>query len=434
LWSHYLKGSPFRGFYNGGVVVSRALSGGLIIGVAALWAQESPLAPETLLLSRVKYEMSKSLTRLPNYTCLQTIERSRRQGSSKKFQLSDVVRLEVALVEGKEMFSWPGARKFEQVEITKMVAGGAIGNGNFALHARSVFASNAPTYKFEGDTEIDGRKAWRYSYIVPQFRSGYTIRSGENSAVVGYRGTFIVEADTLDVRSLEVIAENIPAHIQIRSSKDSMQYARVRIADGDYLLPKGSELHMIGINGDESRNTTRLTGCRQYSGESTLSFGDPDSTPAPAEVPPAVERVELPEGLIVYTTLAAKIETGKSAVGDPVTALVAADVKRKGQLLVPKGARVTGRLARIEKRHGGFEGFWIELRMETIEFGNKSGDFHGRLESAAGLTGYQPVMRGAGQMMVTAEEAPGVGGFLVRGGKVELPVGLRMTWRTQTPR
>src|SRR5579884_1905575 len=98
------------------------------------------VTPEVLLLARIRTQMSRTLERQPNYTCVQEIERSHRIPPKHKFQLVDMLRLEVALVDGREMFAWPGAQKFEETELQKMVPqGAAIGNGNFALHARNVF-------------------------------------------------------------------------------------------------------------------------------------------------------------------------------------------------------------------------------------------------------------------------------------------------------
>src|SRR5947209_13623252 len=69
---------------------------------------QQDLSPELLLLARIKVKMAENLDHLPNYTCEQTIERSRRRAPSRKFELLDTVRLEVALVEGKELYGWPG--------------------------------------------------------------------------------------------------------------------------------------------------------------------------------------------------------------------------------------------------------------------------------------------------------------------------------------
>ena len=124
-------------------------------------AAGQPLAPETLLLARIRQHMEQVLTRQPNYTCLETIERSRRSGRGRKFQLVDALHLEVAVVEGKELFSWPGEREFKERDLRELAPTGAIGNGSFALHARSVFLSSSPLITYAGEEVLDGRPVAR---------------------------------------------------------------------------------------------------------------------------------------------------------------------------------------------------------------------------------------------------------------------------------
>src|SRR5438045_2730322 len=71
-------------------------------------------SPERLLLAQIKAKMADNLARLPNYTCLQTIERSHRDARKKRFERQDLVRLEVALVGGRERFAWPGANRIDE--------------------------------------------------------------------------------------------------------------------------------------------------------------------------------------------------------------------------------------------------------------------------------------------------------------------------------
>src|SRR5437764_679954 len=82
---------------------------------------EQDLSPELLLLAKIKVKMAENLGRLPNYTCQQTIERSRRRPPGRKFEMLDTVRLEVALVEGKELYGWPGADRIAESEIANLV-------------------------------------------------------------------------------------------------------------------------------------------------------------------------------------------------------------------------------------------------------------------------------------------------------------------------
>ena len=71
-------------------------------GAQDLAPARQPLSPDVLLLARIKAKAVENLQRLPNYTCTQTIERSRRGAKARKFEPLDTLRLEVALVEGRQ--------------------------------------------------------------------------------------------------------------------------------------------------------------------------------------------------------------------------------------------------------------------------------------------------------------------------------------------
>ncbi len=407
--------------------------------VAAAWAASVlalELSPETLLVARIKTRMLDNQSRLPNYTCLQTIERSYRRAPARKFELLDTLRLEVALVTGKELFSWPGSARFEDRELKDLVGGGAIGNGTFALHARSVFLSSAPTYTYVGRRERDGRQTERFDYRVPQLTSGYKIRVGPREAFVGYHGSFWVDATSLDLIRLEVHADDIPPHLGLDSAGDWIEYERARIGDGEFLLPRASELTMTDLAGNESRNRTLFASCRQYSGESVLSFAEPVEASATPE-PPALVRFELPAGLGLELELETSIDLRRAAVGDPVVAVVRGDAKLKGSVVVPRGARVSGRLARLEKWPGrSRDSYAVRLRFHTLEFDNRQARFLASLEGVSAFLG--SLAPPSGRPAPDRGPDPDAGGDLEASSvgmfyypeRAEVPKGFRMYWRT----
>jgi hypothetical protein len=329
-----------------------------ILGLGPIAAQSSQLAPEIATLSKIKRRMVENLARQPNYTCIQQVERSHRRLPRGRYELLDLVRIEVALVEGKEMFAWPGSRRFEEMDLGSMVAGGAIGTGNFATHARAVFQTNAPRFRYVGTADLNGQQTERYDFVVPFISSGYTIRVKERQATVGYHGSFWADVDTHELVRLEVTADDIPPSLGVVSANDAMDYGRVRIGASEFLLPRASELVMTDIYGNESRNRTTFNSCKQYSGESVLVFADvPDEEPAeesaPALVETAKEEVELPANLSFDVKLLTEIDSASAAVGDPVSATLDDAIKVKRRVVVPKGATLSGRILRLE-RHGEF--------------------------------------------------------------------------------
>src|SRR3974390_1739503 len=125
-------------------MVRRAVLIPVIFGIAAASHAGEDRPPGEEWLTQVIARMSDNLIRLPNFTCLQTIDRSRRASAGLRGETVDRVRVEVALVDGKELFAWPGEGKFEDRELSDMVMGGATSTGNFGLLSKAVFTTGAP--------------------------------------------------------------------------------------------------------------------------------------------------------------------------------------------------------------------------------------------------------------------------------------------------
>ncbi len=400
--------------------------------VATLCAGGQGLAPEVLLLSRIKRHMSDVLKRQPNYTCLETIERSRRSGKSKRFQLVDALHLEVAVVDGKEMFGWPGEREFRERDLRELAPTGAIGNGSFALHARSVFMSGSPMISYGGEEEMGGRKVARYDFTVPQFRSGFRLQVGTMTGITGYRGSFWNDVDTLDVARLDIEATEIPAHLPLKAITDSMRYERVRIGESTFLLPKSSEMTMEDFDGTLNRNATSFSGCRQFAGESTLSF---EEAPADGGSPaPLREAIVLPAGLSMELELMTPVNFPGSAMGDEIEARVRNDVKRKGVVVAPKGALLKGNVALLERRTDGRGQSIISVALQwrEISFDGKVGPFEGQLEEGGAIPVRESSIRGIYRRPTMGERGmlPHRDVFYVRKETLALPRGLPLIWRT----
>ncbi len=380
-------------------------------------AQDIP--PETIQLGRIRDHMVDQLRQQPNYTCVETVERSLRQGARKSFQVKDALRLEVGLVDGKEMFAWPGSKKFESTDLRDMVKEGAIGNGNFASFAVAIFEARSATFEYKGP---EGGLV-RYDYHVPLLQSGYTIRMGEKTALVAYHGAIFADPKDLDVHRIDVIAENIPPMLGLAATDTRMDYARVKIGDGDFLLPAESEMSMVDLDGQEFRNHVRLASCREFTGESVLTFADPPSGAATA--PAKVEEISLPADLLLDLRLEAEIDTDTAAVGDPVRARLANDLKQKGRLLVAKGATVTGRVTRLEKHTNYVE---LGLEFDQVEGASARAHFTGKLDSIP-----QPwfMASTATQALARVRRAgPGESILILKGGRVHVIRGTAIFWRT----
>ncbi len=391
---------------------------------------DTPIS-DALLLRQVRLKATANLNRLPDYTCTQTIERRVRRPQSRKFELLDVVRLEVALVSGKELFAWPGARKFEDREIGDLVPGGAIGNGSFALHLKTIFETKAPTFSFEGEENRDGRRVYHWKFEVPQNKSGYMLRAGTREAIVGYHGSFYVDANTLDLIQLEVEAENIPPELKVMRARDAVEYSREKIGSETFLLPAASELQMVDQWNAESLNKTRFSSCHQYQGESVISFGDPVAAAADMSKPAQV--IELPSGLILEADLETPISSESAAVGDPVTAMIHRPSKQHGVVMIPKGALIHGRVTLLRRQNNGRPFFVLGMDFDEVEFPGAVAKVHMVLDQIVSVNG-MVTMPGAnrfGTRTQYPELDPALGSVVfVKGDNFRLARGLGMIWRT----
>jgi len=387
----------------------------------------SPATDEIILLGRAKNKMAEALRGMPNYTCLQTIERSRRLPKRRKFELIDVLRLEVGLVEGKELFAWPGSGKFEDKELSDIVPpGGAIGNGAFVAHASSVFQGRSASITFEGWDENPPRA--RYSYRVPQNLSGYLIRNPtKRQAIVGYHGRFWVTPGDERVVRIEVEADDVPLFLEVLATGSSIDYNSVKIGEIDYWLPSASTMKITNIDSAEYRNDTTFSGCRQFAGESSLRFDDP--TPEEAVPTPVIpETVKLPKGQYFGIQLTEALRWGKTVTGEKVQATLADSIKQKGVVLFPKGSVVEGRVVALQVFGAGQ---LLELQFESITNGARTAKFH----AECFLPARQMSMRASRSSANDREtacvpERPGIVSIATIRGKTDLAKGFRLNWTT----
>ncbi|HWR54149.1 MAG TPA: hypothetical protein VN428_23770 [Bryobacteraceae bacterium] len=406
--------------------------------VRPCWAEAEPAT----LLAGIRKRVAADHARLPNYTCKQTIERSTRPNASKKWTPVDSLRLEVALVAGRELYAWPGSPKFEEKRIDELVGtSGAIGTGVFALQLRNLFLAPGPKFFYAGEAQANGRRAVRFNFEVPREKSGFEVGDGQHGAVVAYAGSFLADSETLELIRLDIQVDEVPAPVRVRATRDSIEYAKARIGESDFLLPALAEMIIIAPDGD-ARNITRFDACRQYVGESVVSFGDAPSAGAEAVKP--FREVGLPAGLAVEMTLETQI-TPDAAVGDPVEGVLTRPLKGKdAMLLLPKGARFTGRITRLERRRAGAVQYGvIGVTFGQAEAPGLKAQFHGELESVgigARADFHVPYYNGprefniwSGIEHVTAPPQPDEGIFYVRQQQPRTGRSLRMLWRTTQP-
>jgi hypothetical protein len=244
-----------------------------ITGAASLPAQDLPAW--VLELSRVKRHARESFQDIPNYTCQETIVRSARRTSRGSFGRIDTLHFQVASVAGKELLAPKGAGQFEDVDPSRYIEEGAIGTGLFSGLVRNLFVNDNALIGQPREAQVQSRAALAFDFEMTEFRSGYTVQSISGSAVVGLRGTFWVDKESLDLLQIEDHAVDIPNALGMRGVDSTIIFAPVRVGSSVVLLPQSAETVVTDLRGGEKKNATQFSACQTYTAESVIDYGKP---------------------------------------------------------------------------------------------------------------------------------------------------------------
>jgi hypothetical protein len=411
-----------------------------VLAFALFSPAQSGLPPGVLLLARVKAHMRKELGRLPNCSCLETVRREIRPNGGRMRPL-DVVRLEVLYSEGKELYSPPGDRKFAERHPSAFAGGGMIGDGYFALYLSDITSEGRVSYEYKGEEDLQGRRLAHYDFRLPVSLSGQIINLVEGSGVVGAAGSFWADPATYDIVRLELNATEIPPQLPIAESSHAVEYVRTKLGEDDYLLPHAAFSRMVRLSGEESVNQIEFTQCHLYAAESSISFGMHEERMQFATTLASETELKPLPVLDVTTRLVTSI-TRDTSVGSLLEATVSGNVPRRGKVLIPDGSTVRGIVRRLEwnQEKGGY--YIVGLEFTEVDGAGVRYRFHADLQNMERAPGVDFTLvtdttrnkQVAGSTEILSLPAiPGVGLFFVRGPRLELPKGFRMTWKTRPP-
>ncbi len=365
---------------------------------ASVWAQSDD--PKELLV-RVRDNLMATIARMPRYMCTQTIDRaqyepnllsqdplrrvilsppdscdnllSQKNRAQPKLTVTDRLRLDVAIANSNEIYSWVGESRFDNRDLFQMVRNGAVQTGSFSGFLGSIFARDAASFSYNGDITVDGRPLVEFSYEVPLEKSDYVFGNRVEHVTSAYGGTFLVDPKTSDLVRLVVRTSDLSPKVGACEATTTLEYGRVRLNDSNFLLPSQAELDIVNIDGIETHNRTVYSSCREFVGESTLSFGEaPPKPDAPAaEEVSASGTLALPAGLTFKLQLTQPIDSAVAAAGDKITARVTGAIRdpASNRILVPAGSSVIARIERLEHFVGPPSSLTIAVKLETVSVG-----------------------------------------------------------------
>jgi hypothetical protein len=250
-----------------------ALAAGALLLTSTLKTIGDDLPAHILSLARIQRAMAEELKGLPNYTCLQTIDRYKGRSRS-KLKPWDHVRVNVAMVNGRELYALPGSRSFDDRSLSTLVPKGFISDGNFGTMTRSVFVNHAARITFAGEESPDGRALLRFDFEISQMVSGWRLHVGNASATLGVTGTFWADSRAFEVVRLRYAAEDLPPWSPDKSLEEDASYGRVTIGNAAVLMPVTVDTRAETFDGESHWNRTTFSQCRQYASESVIRFDE----------------------------------------------------------------------------------------------------------------------------------------------------------------
>ncbi len=354
-----------------------------IAAISVGWAADSVAQS---LFNRVRIGVLDNVRNFPRYICVQTVVRSQfelpRAGSScataianternadeRVLRWHDRLRLDVGVGEKSEMYSWAGASKFEASDISAMIARGASGSGEFGSFLVSVFGGDAEDFVYHGLKEMPFGRVAFYDFKVPRSKSHYqySVGASKGYAITGYHGSFYADPESADLRELDLQTSEFRESDPVCRVEDKIEYARTQVGQKTFMLPKAASMDVIYRNSTESLNETSFSGCREYVGESSIRFDVDDN----GNVPEAEKRPELralPPKTHLRVRINPPVDSDKAAAGDPITGVVDAPVKEKGEIIVHAGDKLHGRIVRLEQTMGPAPRWTVAILFETIE-------------------------------------------------------------------
>jgi hypothetical protein len=421
----------------------------LVLNFAA-WAGQRPQPnPQPALIGQIQRRMAENLARLPNYTCLETIDRTVVRQTKKKLLLRDRIHVEVAFIEAKEMFSWPGSADFEPDLLHQIASAGASGIGGFGGWTRAFFGPSGPNFTYAAECLVEGRRGFRYDFDVPLLSSNFALVFEGRETKLPYTASLCVDPDSLEIMLLSIHAGQTPP--PVTATSETIRYGHTHIGSADFLLPQDHELVVTDLAGNESRNLTRFTACREYTTQSSITFdtertaSDAERTAAPVRQTKA-EELQIPAGVSLHLKLDTPITFEGSAIGDRITARLERAINAPG-VTIPKGAVVSGRVRGLEQYFEPEKYFLVSLEFSSLTFEGRRGLFHARLvgprrpaerhldssgmamESATSTPGSVPAEPSG---LDIDDSAPDSGAFRVRGSSLRLSRGLEIILETRS--
>ena len=289
---------------------------------------------------------------------------------------------------GRDVVVFPGAlTPTEVMAAWETVPGGAVSTGSFTSMLASIFGNSGARFTYDGDSTRGGRLLSEFGFHVPREKSQYLYVFGssrERNVAMAYEGTVFADPQTSDLVRLRIRTEQPPEETGVCELDQDLEYARVHMNSGDFLLPSEAQVTVIHTDGTEAHNRITYSACHEFQGESTVRYeaaAEPERslTEKPVQTAP----FSAPAGLPFKVVFTDRIDTATAAAGDLIGGRLKTAIRdRNEKVLLAEGTPVTGRILGISrfypqssrlteprKTPARAPSLVINVRLETVEIG-----------------------------------------------------------------
>ncbi|HEY1242994.1 MAG TPA: hypothetical protein VGF16_20670 [Bryobacteraceae bacterium] len=327
-----------------------------------------------------------------------------------------------------EIFSWAGARRFNDAAIDQMIDG-PMASGAFGGFLSIVFRQDVKKFTFKGNTEVDGRNLMEYSFEVAAEHSSYRVLYFGSWLRTGYSGTVLVDPIANDVVHLRVNTQALPA-VNACEISTNLDFNRVKIGDNEFLLPAVARQRYVTTTGEEVENTATFAQCREYLGTSTVRFGASEPTAGSSRQPAPAAPAGVPANQRFTVELTAPIASLTAAAGDAFSGKLLTPLRNeRRKTLVPAGSRIEGRLLRVERHHLGSAFTIFVLKMQRVEVAGSEFELTAVRDRSRELAGRRKEKVQV-EIPLPLPTEKNAGAFRFEGDQAVVPRGYRSDWRT----
>ncbi len=346
-----------------GEPVKRAIC---FIAIAAL--AQDPSAT----LERARNKMLSEIPTRPRYSCVETIDRSyfsrprllssppscerlsadRKAGRAKlRLDATDRLRVEVAVTQGTEIYSWTRPTSFSY-SLEQILQFGPTGTGAFAAHLIDIFSN--PSVRFQALEE--GGENLEYAFRVPIEASRLIIKAGTQWRPAGYSGSFAIDRSSLEMRRVTMQSDELPPETSLCEVSTTNDYQADKPLG--LLLPSVSRSHDILRDATETDSVTTFSDCRESAPPPSVQETDQD--------------LALPQQTLELALLT-PIDTATAAAGDVISARLTGPIlrPRSSEVLAPAGSAVTGRIVQVEHRLFPRNYFVVSMAFDRVQIDGK---------------------------------------------------------------